>query len=131
MQSCRTPLRVRYAETDQMQVVYYANYFVWFEFGRCEWLRSLGRSYRDLEATGIQLPVIEAHCQYRRSAQYDDDLTIVTRGHLLSPARVQFEYEVQRVPDNVVTAVGRTVHAAVNNTGRPTRLPVDVREMFA
>jgi len=131
VQSCRTPLRVRYAETDQMQVVYYANYFVWFEVGRCEWLRSLGRSYRDLEATGIQLPVIEAHCQYRRSAQYDDDLTIVTRGHLLSPARIQFEYEVQRVPDNVVTAVGRTVHAAVNRTGRPTRLPMDVREMFA
>jgi acyl-CoA thioester hydrolase len=114
-----------------MQVVYYANYFVWFEVGRCEWLRSLGRSYRDLEATGIQLPVIEAHCEYRRSARYDDDLTIVTRGHLLSPARIQFEYEVQRVPDNVVTAVGRTVHAAVNRTGRPTRLPMDVREMFA
>jgi len=131
VQSCRTPLRVRYAETDQMQVVYYANYFVWFEVGRCEWLRSLGRSYRDLEATGIQLPVIEAHCEYRRSARYDDDLTIVTRGHLLSPARIQFEYEVQRVPDNVVTAVGRTVHAAVNRTGRPTRLPMDVREMFA
>ena len=121
---------MRYAETDQMQVVYYANYFVWFEVGRCEWLRSLGRSYRDLEATGIQLPVIEAHCHYRRSARYDDDLTIVTRGHLLSPARVQFKYEVQRVPDNVVTAVGHTVHAAVNDTGRPTRLPVDVREMF-
>ena len=131
VQSCRTPLRVRYAETDQMQVVYYANYFVWFEVGRCEWLRSLGRSYRELEATGIQLPVIEAHCEYRRSARYDDDLTIVTRGHLLSPARIQFEYEVQRVPDNVVTAVGRTVHAAVNRTGRPTRLPMDVREMFA
>jgi acyl-CoA thioester hydrolase len=114
-----------------MQVVYYANYFVWFEVGRCEWLRSLGRSYRDLEANGIQLPVIEAHCEYRRSARYDDDLTIVTRGHLLSPARVRFEYEVQRVTDNVVTAVGRTVHAAVNNTGRPTRLPMDVREMFA
>ena len=122
---------MRYAETDQMQVVYYANYFVWFEVGRCEWLRALGRSYRNLEATGIQLPVIEAHCQYRRSARYDDELTIVTRGHLISPARVQFEYEVQRVPNNVVTAFGHTVHAAVNDTGRPTRLPVDVREMFA
>lgn len=121
---------MRYAETDQMQVVYYANYFVWFEVGRCEWLRALGRSYRDLETDGVQLPVIEAHCQYRQSARYDDDLTIVTNGSLLSPARVRFEYEVQRVADDAVTATGHTIHAAINETGRPTRLPADVREMF-
>ena len=124
-------MRVRYAETDQMHVVYYANYFVWFEVGRCELLRSLGRSYRDLEADGLLLPVIEAHCEYRRPARYDDDLTIVTRGCLLSPARVRFEYEVQRVADEVVTAVGSTVHAAVNRDGRPTRLPAAVREVLA
>ena len=110
-----------------MQVVYYANYFVWFEVGRCELLRSLGQSYRDLEASGLMLPVIEAHCEYRQPARYDDDLTILTRGSLMSPARVRFDYEVQRPADQVVTAVGRTVHAAVNLEGRPTRLPAEMR----
>ena len=114
-----------------MQVVYYANFFVWFEIGRCELLRSLGHAYRDLEATGLLLPVIEARCEYRRPAHYDDDLTVVTHGRLLSPARVRFEYEVQRVADAVVTAVGSTVHAAVNRDGRPTRVPAAVREVLA
>lgn len=121
---------MRYAETDQMQVVYHANYFVWFEVGRCELLRSLGQSYRDLEATGVQLPVIDAHCEYRRSAHYDDDLTVVTQGRLVSPARVRFEYEVHRSADGVVTAVGSTEHAAVNAQGRPTRLPAHIQEML-
>ena len=124
-------VRVRYAETDKMQVAYYANYFVWFEVGRCELLRTLGRSYRELEATGLMLPVIEAHCEYRRPARYDDDLTILTRGSLLSPARVLFDYEVQRPSDQVVTAVGRTVHAAVDHDGRPTRLQPEIRQVLA
>ena len=64
-----------------MDVAYYANYFVGFEVGRCELLRSLGRTYRDLEGDGILLPVIEAHCTFRDSARYDDDLEIATRGH--------------------------------------------------
>jgi acyl-CoA thioester hydrolase len=114
-----------------MQVVYHANYFVWFEVGRCELLRSVGWSYRDLEATGVLLPVIDAHCEYRRSARYDDDLMVVTHGRLLSPARVQFEYEVHRTADAVVTAIGSTVHAAVNAQGRPTRLPAPIKEMLA
>ena len=124
-------VRVRYAETDKMQVAYYANYFVWFEVGRCELLRSLGSSYRELEARGLRLPVIEAHCQYRRPARYDDDLTILTSGCLVSPARVRFDYEVQRPGDGVVTAIGRTVHAAVNRDGRPTRLPAEIRQVLA
>ncbi len=131
MPTSETTVRVRYAETDAMQVVYYANYFVWFEVGRCDLLRSLGQTYRDLEATGLLLPVIEAHCDYRRSARYDDELTIQTTGTLLSPARVQFEYEVRLAADAVVAAVGRTVHAAVNRDGRPIRLPASVREVFA
>lgn len=131
MPSSNTTVRVRYAETDQMQVVYHSNYFVWFEVGRCELLRSLGRSYRALEATGFMLPVIEAHCQYRRPAHYDDELMILTRGSVISPARVGFEYEVRRPLDQVVTAIGRTVHAAVDRAGRPVRLPSEVREVLA
>ena len=123
-------VRVRYAETDKMQVAYYANYFVWFEVGRCELLRSLGSSYHELESAGFMLPAIEAHCEYRRPAHYDDDLTILTRGTLLSPARVRFDYEIQRPADDVVTAVGRTVHAVVNRDGRPTRLPAEIQRVL-
>jgi acyl-CoA thioester hydrolase len=116
-------LRVRYAETDQMGVVYYANYFMWFEVGRCELLRAIGKSYRDLEADGIRLPVIEAHCEYKSPAFYDDELNVKTQGKLLSPARVEFVYEISRSADGKVNALGRTVHASLDVNGRPCRLP--------
>src|SRR5262245_2188331 len=77
-------LRVRYAETDQMGVVYYANYFVWFEVGRTDLLRDSGWSYRHMEDEGYSLPVIDAHCVYRESAKYDDDIEVRTMGTLLS-----------------------------------------------
>ena len=123
-------VRVRYAETDKMGVVYYANYLVWFEVGRSELLRAIGSSYRDLESTGIMLPVIEAHCEYRSPARYDDELQVKTSGALLSPARVEFQYEVSRLADGMVNAVGRTVHAAVDSGGKPCRLPDHIRELL-
>ena len=92
-------IRVRYAETDKMGVVYHANYFMWFEIGRCELLRAIGRSYREMEASGIGLPVIEAHCEYKSPARYDDELVVKTTGRLLSPARVEFAYEISRPVD--------------------------------
>ena len=113
-----------------MGVVYYANYFVWFEVGRTELLRSLGWSYREMEADGVGLPVIEAHCDYRQPARYDDELEIRTKGELISAVRVSFEYEVVRRCDDVITAIGRTVHAAVNNGGKPCRLPERVRALL-
>ena len=124
-------VRVRYAETDQMGVVYYANYFVWFEVGRTELLRSLGGTYKDLEAEGIFLPVIEASCTYAQASRYDDELDIRTTGRLLSPVRMEFQYEVVRLADQVTTATGRTVHAALNPRGRPCRLPEKVRTALA
>ena len=125
-------LRVRYAETDQMGFAYYANYLAWFEVGRCEWLRSLGWSYRDLEARdAIMLPVIEAHCEYRQPARYDDELLIRARGELASPVRIRFAYEVVRASDGTVLAEGRTVHASTDLTGRPKRLPAHVRACFS
>jgi acyl-CoA thioester hydrolase len=123
-------IRVRYAETDKMGVVYHANYFMWFEIGRCELLRAVGRSYRDMEASGIGLPVIEAHCEYKSPARYDDELVVTTKGTLLSPARVEFEYEISRPIDATINAVGRTVHAAIDTTGRPCRLPDYIRELL-
>ena len=124
-------VRVRYAETDKMGVVYYANYFVWFEVARADLLRSLGWSYRDMEDAGVALPVIEAECRYHRAARYDDELDVRTEGRLLSPVRMEFVYEVVRRGDAAPAASGRTVHAAVGSDGRPCRLPERVREVFA
>jgi len=111
-----------------MGVVYYANYFVWFEVGRTEWLRDSGWSYREIEHEGVSLPVIEAHCAYRRAARYDDELEIRTRATLVTPVRVRFDYEVWRAGDETPCATGHTVHASLDTTGRPCRLPARVRE---
>jgi acyl-CoA thioester hydrolase len=125
-----SPLRVRYAETDQMGVVYYANYFVWFEIGRTNLLRETGWSYREMEAAGVALPVIETACQYRLPARYDDEIHVRTTGSLLSPVRLAFTYDVQRPCDDALLATGRTVHAAVDRSGRPCRLPERIKALF-
>lgn len=130
MPSSVTTVRVRYAETDRMGVVYYANYFVWFEVARADLLRTLGWTYREMEETGVFLPVIEAHCDYRRPARYDDELEVRTAGTLTSPVRMEFNYEVQVKGQTEVAAVGRTVHAALDRDGRPCRLPARIREVF-
>jgi acyl-CoA thioester hydrolase len=127
----RTLVRVRYAETDRMGVVYYANYLIWFEVGRTEWLRETGWSYREMETEGVALPVIEAHCTYRQPARYDDEIEIVTRATLVTPVRVRFEYDAIRRSDGVRVAEGYTVHAALDTAGRPCRLPERVRAMLA
>jgi acyl-CoA thioester hydrolase len=125
-----TLVRVRYAETDQMQVAHHANYFIWFEVGRTDLLRHLGWSYREMEAAGFQLPVIEARCAYHRPARYDDEIEIRTTGRLVSPVRMVFEYEAVRPADGVRTASGHTMHAALAADGRPCRLPERVRDLF-
>ena len=126
----RTTLRVRYAETDQMGVVYYANYFVWFEVARTDWLRDTGWSYREMEADGVALPAIEAHCGYRQPVKYDDEIEILTRATLLTPVRIRFDYELRRPGDATPAATGYTVHAALDPTGRPCRLPARVRQLL-
>ncbi len=123
-----TRLRVRYAETDRMGVVYYANYFVWFEVARTDWLRQTGWTYREMEADGISLPVIEAHCDYRQPSRYDDEIDVRSQATLLSPIRIRFDYEVARQGE--VLSTGHTVHAAVDVAGRPCRLPRRVVEML-
>jgi acyl-CoA thioester hydrolase len=126
-----TNLRVRYAETDKMGVVYYANYLVWFEVARADLLRSLGWTYRDMESSGISLPVIEAHCHYQRPARYDDEIQVRTEGEMLSAVRMKFRYSVVRAADQVLAAEGHTVHAAVDGDGRPCRLPARIKQVFA
>lgn len=114
-----------------MGVVYYANYLVWFEVARADLLRTLGWNYRAMEESGVFLPVIEVQCEYRRSARYDDEIEIRTRGELISPVRMTFSYEVFVKGRPEVVAVGRTSHAATDGDGRPCRLPARVREVFA
>ena len=124
-------VRVRYAETDQMGVVYYANYFVWFEVGRTDWLREAGWTYRQMEQDGVSLPVIEAHAEYRRAARYDDDLEVRSTATLLTAVRLRFDYEIRRAADEEPLATGHTIHAAMDRSGRPCRLPQAVRELLA
>lgn len=113
-----------------MGIVYYANYFVWFEVARTDWLRDSGWSYREMEAEGFSLPVLEAHCVYQRPARYDDDLEVTTTGVLVSPVRVRFTYEIIRPADSLTLASGETVHASLDRTGHPCRLPERVRNLF-
>ena len=128
--SSSSTVRVRYAETDQMGVVYYANYFVWFEVARADLLRTGGWSYREMEHSGVSLPVIEAHCEYRRPARYDDEMEVRTKGRMLSPIRMEFTYEVVRRADQSIAASGHTIHAALDPAGKPCRLPDRIRQVF-
>ena len=123
-------IRVRYAETDQMGVAYHGNYFAWFEVGRTDLLRSKGVTYKDLEAEGLHLPVIEAEARFVRPALYDDVLEIRTEVAGLSGARVTFAYEVRRAGESVL-ATGKTMHAAVDDRGRARRLPEPLRRLLA
>jgi acyl-CoA thioester hydrolase len=123
-------LRVRYAETDQMGVVYYANYLVWFEVGRTEWLRVTGATYRQLEAEGTILPVIAAHCEYHHPLRYDDEVDVRARATLLSPFRLRFDYDVVLAGAPEASTTGWTEHCGVGPDGRPRRLPPIVRALF-
>lgn len=130
MRNSISQVRVRYAETDKMGIVYYANYLVWFEVARTDWLRERGWTYRAMEQEGFGLPVIEAHCEYKTAARYDDEIHVETAARLVSPVRLAFEYVVRRPADAASVATGYTVHASVDATGRPVRLPQRVRELF-
>jgi len=138
--SVTTEVRVRYAETDQMNVVYYANYLVWFEVGRVELLRKLGFSYRQLEKEhGCILPVIEATCRYRSPALYDDQILIETRPALLRGPVLKFAYRILRKAeegaDPTLLAEGETVHivcdSQMNKKPLPAHYAAALRAMMA
>lgn len=121
------PVRVRYADTDQMGVVYYANYLIWFEVGRNEYLRAVGYPYVRLEKENIRMPVAEVSCHYHAPARYDDLLDVRTRIDDLGAASVRFSYRVVRSADEQLLATGATRHAAVGPSGRPCRIPEEVK----
>lgn len=117
-----TSIRVRYAETDQMGVVYYANFFVWFEIGRVELLRQLGFNYKTMEVEDdCFIPVVEASCRYKSPARYDDELTIETAVTGVRGAVLKFRYRVVR--DAQVLAEGETTHVVTDRTMTKRALP--------
>ena len=116
-------VRVRYAETDQMGVAYYANYLVWFEVGRSQYCNDCGFSYRDMEReTGLFLIVAEASCRYKNPARYEDELIIRTRVTESTRRTLRFSYEISRT-DGVAVATGETLHVLINADGRPSSFP--------
>lgn len=121
-----TTVRVRYAETDQMGVAYYANYFVWCEIGRVELLRQLGFEYKQMEIDdGCHLPVVEATCRYKSPARYDDEVTIETRVAGLRSSVIRFAYRLlaQRNGEAVLLAEAETVHVVVDRDMKKCTLP--------
>ena len=131
MQPVETRLRVRYAETDQMGIVYYANYLVWMEVGRVEFCQARGFNYRDMEREdGAFLVVAEAECRYLAPAQFDDEVLIATR-LLESRARmIRFGYEMRNAATGQVLATGSTNHVICGRDRRPMRLPEKYRRYF-
>jgi acyl-CoA thioester hydrolase len=126
-----TRLRVRYAETDQMGIVYHANYIVWMEVGRVEYCRATGISYAELERDeGILLAVVEVNCRYASSALFDDEVVVRTRIAQAHPRLVRFEYEMLHALTNRVLATGETKHVFCDRQRRPVKLPQKYRSAF-
>ncbi len=126
-----TQIRVRYADTDQMKMVYYGKYFEYFEQARSELLRSIGLPYSEVEKRGIYLPVIEAFARYKRSAQYDDLITVESIVEELPVARIRINYKIYGETDNEPMIEGYTVHSFLNSeTGKPTRAPAQFLQVL-
>jgi acyl-CoA thioester hydrolase len=122
-------IRVRYAETDQMGWVYHSHYLTWFEIGRTEFIRSRGVPYRDIEARGYLLPLVEASLRLRRPARYDDLLTIRTRVAEMASRRIVFGYEILREAE--LLASGTSTHVCTSvATGRAVTIPKWIRELL-
>ncbi len=128
---CDFRLRVRCAETDQMQVAYYANHFVWFEVGRAELCRNCGFSYQEMERrAGCFLMVAAASCRYRQPLLYDMEFVVRTRLQQLTRRTACFRYELRDISGDTVYAEGETRHVVVNNQGNPTSLPEPYRQQL-
>ena len=124
----RAQVTVRYAETDMMGIVYHGNYLPWFEVGRTTLLKEMGIVYRQLEADGFRLPVLEVAVKYQRPALYDDTITIVTTLREKPLLRIRLDYEVRRGEE--LLATGHTIHAFIDREGKPVRPPAAVVAVF-
>jgi acyl-CoA thioester hydrolase len=124
-------VRARYPETDRMGVVHHSHYFVWFEIGRTELLRDLGIPYASLEEEQLYMPVIEAAARYRAPVRYDEEVDVETELTDVTGVQVRFAYLLRRHPGGEPVATGFSLHAAVNEKGRPRRIPPEIRERLS
>ncbi|MFN7918813.1 MAG: thioesterase family protein [Bryobacteraceae bacterium] len=125
-------LRVRYAETDQMGIVYHANYLVWMEVGRVEFFRARGLRYRDFETeAGLKLAVVEAGCRYHSPARYDDEIAVRTQVTETNARMVVFGYEIVNAATGQTLATGHTKHVFLDSEGKPRKVPEAYRPAFA
>lgn len=122
--------RVPYGHTDQMGHVYYANALLYFEMARNEWMRAGGLTYKDFEGLGFIVPVVEAHVNYRGRVLYDDVIEIAAAAREVGRTRFRFDYRIRRRGEDEVLYEGHTVHAVVNEKGRPMRVPERLTEML-
>lgn len=133
MLESRVTLQVRYAETDMMGVVYHGNFLPWLEVGRTTLLKECGLPYREIEAQGYYLPVVEVGMKYHKPARYDDEITVITRLAERPLLRIRLDYEVRRGDELLVTA--HTLHGFIKHTGEPVRPPAafteKMRALFA
>ena len=131
--SCTVEFRARYAETDQMGIIYHANYLPWCEIGRTELIRRLYRSYADVEREGVLLAVTDVALRYHASARYDDLVRVTTTLEQVRSRGASFLYEIHRVEEGGSTtrlASGRTGHIAIDREGSPRKLPPSILEAF-
>lgn len=123
-------VRVRYAETDQAGMAHHSAFLPWFEVGRVELLRALGKPYQEFEAEGLHFPVREAFCRYWVPARFDDELLITTTIEKVGGASTRFGYRITRATDATLIVEGHTLHACVDNQGKIKRLPPDVKQFL-
>ncbi len=128
--SSLTSVRVRYAETDQAGMAHHSAFLPWFEVGRVELLRALGKPYQEFEAEGLHFPVREAFCRYWVPARFDDELLITTTIEEVGGASTRFGYRITRATDATLIAEGHTLHACVDNHGKIKRLPPEVKQFL-
>jgi acyl-CoA thioester hydrolase len=119
-------IRIRYAETDQMGVSYYANHFIWFEESRTEYFRARGLLYTDFEKQGFFLPVVEAHCRYHAPTRYDDLIFVRTWISEIKRTSLRFSYEIRNKKNNELVSEGHTIHVFVNREFKPVRIPESI-----
>jgi acyl-CoA thioester hydrolase len=126
-----TRIRVRYAETDQMGVVYHSNYFIWFEVGRVELMRQLGFTYKEMEREdGCYIAVVDARCRYKAPARYDDEIIIRTHLKNVRESLIHFGYEALRASDELLLAEGETTHIVINSEMARRPIPEKYMAVF-
>ena len=124
------PIKVYYKDIDQMGIVYYSRYFEYFEEARTEMLSSIGLDYSNVEENGVMLPVIEAHCEYKKGATFSQDLIVKTYIRELPKVKIKFEYKICPAGSDEILLTGYTVHACTNLEGKPVKMPKYIRKIL-